>query len=103
MRNRNRNQTVEEKGSRINRRFGILFQCLCSGGQLQSRNEMIPSSESLATYNYSASAYSSQAVEENDKKPDTGSIEESELSLRDSGSLSYEVRFLNPFANFSYE
>lgn len=97
---RNRNQTVEENNSRKNRRFGKLFHCLCGGEQIHRRNEMIPSSVSLGIKDYSASAYSSQAVEENDKKPDTGSIEEAELSLRDSGSLSYEVCFPNPFANF---
>ncbi|XP_071715798.1 protein NPGR2-like isoform X2 [Rutidosis leptorrhynchoides] len=46
---------------------------------------MIPSSESLATNDYS-----SQVVVENGKKPDTGSIEEAELSLRESGSINYE-------------
>ncbi|KAI3678789.1 hypothetical protein L6452_38092 [Arctium lappa] len=51
---------------------------------------MIPSPESLATKDYNASAYSSQATGENHRKPDTGSIEEAELSLRESGSLNYE-------------
>ncbi|KAI3806088.1 hypothetical protein L1987_21980 [Smallanthus sonchifolius] len=46
---------------------------------------MIPSSESLATNDCS-----SQVVDEHDKKPDTGSIEEAELSLRESGSINYE-------------
>ncbi|KAI3749556.1 hypothetical protein L2E82_20170 [Cichorium intybus] len=51
---------------------------------------MIPSSESLGTKDYSISLYSSQVAGENDKKPDTVSIEEAELSLRESGSLNYE-------------
>lgn len=72
-------------------RFRKVMNCLCSGEQLQV-DEMIPSSESLATKDYSASVYSSQAGE---RKPDTGNIEEAESSLRESGSLNYEVPFLS--------
>ncbi|CAA0823945.1 no pollen germination related 2 [Striga hermonthica] len=50
---------------------------------------MVPSSESLATKDYSASVYSSRH-EEAEKKPDTGNIEEAETSLRESGCLNYE-------------
>lgn len=86
-----RNRTRERKSnSRVNRKLGNLLKCMCLSKQSHSTNEMIPSSESLAAKDYSESAYSSQVVGENDKKPDTGSIEEAELSLRDTGSLSYE-------------
>ncbi|CAI9770568.1 unnamed protein product [Fraxinus pennsylvanica] len=64
------------------------MQCLCSGEQLHGE-EMVPSSESLATKDYTHSVYSSQAGEA-ERKPDTGNIEEAESSLRDSGSLNYE-------------
>ncbi|PWA90229.1 Tetratricopeptide-like helical [Artemisia annua] len=95
-----RNLTRERKSNnRVNRKLGNLLKCVCMSKQSHSTNEMIPSSESLATKDYSESlatkdysesAYSSQVVGENDNKPDTGSIEEAELSLRDTGSLSYE-------------
>lgn len=87
-----RNRTRERKSNnRVNRKLGNLLKCVCLSKQSHSTNEMIPSSESLATKDYSESAYSSQVVGEDDKKLDTGSIEEAELSLRDTGSLSYEV------------
>lgn len=94
MRNKNRNQTGERNINRSNRRFGKILQCLCSGDQSRSTNEMNPSSESIATNNCS-----SQVVDEHEKKPDTGSIEEAELSLRESGSINYEVCFSNHFDN----
>nr|XP_043637347.1 protein NPGR2-like isoform X2 [Erigeron canadensis] len=50
---------------------------------------MIPSSEVLATNDY-PSQIASQLVGENNRRPDTGSIEEAELSLRESGSINYE-------------
>ena len=65
------------------------MNCLCSG-ELAKADEMIPSSESLATKDYSTSVYSSQAGEA-ERKPDAGNIEEAESSLRESGSLNYEV------------
>lgn len=51
---------------------------------------MIPSSELVAVEEdyYSSGAYSSG--ENDDKKPDTGNIEEAESSLRENGSLNYE-------------
>ncbi|GFQ08104.1 hypothetical protein PHJA_002954400, partial [Phtheirospermum japonicum] len=52
-------------------------------------DEIIPSSESLATRDYSASGYSSRA-EGTDSKADTSNIEEAESSLRESGYLNYE-------------
>lgn len=51
---------------------------------------MITSSESLAVEGYSSGAYSSQATGENDRRPDTGNIEEAESSLRENGSLNFE-------------
>ncbi|KAK9067531.1 hypothetical protein SSX86_011642 [Deinandra increscens subsp. villosa] len=83
MRNKNRNQNI----SRSTRRFGKILKCLCSGEKSGSTNEMIPSSGSVAT-----NGCSSQIVDEHDKKPkpDAGSIEEAELSLRESGSINYE-------------
>lgn len=53
-------------------------------------DEMIPSSESLATRDHSAGTLSSRAAE-SDKRQDHGNIEEAETSLRESGSLNYEV------------
>ncbi|XP_010262408.1 PREDICTED: tetratricopeptide repeat protein 7A-like [Nelumbo nucifera] len=69
-------------------RLGKIMKCLCSGEQLRA-DEMVPSSESLATRDYSASGYSSKAGE-SEQKPDTGNIEEAESSLRESGCLNYE-------------
>lgn len=93
MRNSNPIPTRERNQNRPNLRFRKVVQCLCSCKRSNSPNEMIPSSESTGTKDYSISLYSSQTVGENDKKPDTVSIEEAELSLRESGSLNYEVRF----------
>ncbi|KAJ9565160.1 hypothetical protein OSB04_001126 [Centaurea solstitialis] len=90
---RNRNQSKGRNSSRLNRKFGNLVPCLCSGEQSRSRSadEMIPSPESLATKDvHSPNAYSSQVSEEDYRKPDAVSIEEAELSLRESGSLNYE-------------
>ncbi|KAL8198130.1 hypothetical protein R6Q57_030102 [Mikania cordata] len=85
MRIKNRNQIRNQNSSRLNRRFGRILKCLCSSEQSGSTNEMIPSSELVATNNCS-----SQVIDEPEKKPDTGSIEEAELSLRESGSINYE-------------
>lgn len=65
------------------------MKCLCSKEQLQA-DDMVPSSESLATRDYSASGYSSRTGEA-ERRPDTGNIEEAESSLRESGCLNYEV------------
>lgn len=51
---------------------------------------MVVSSESLATKDYSASIHSSRAGD-TPRKADTGNIEEAEISLRENGSLNYEV------------
>ncbi|XP_076925544.1 protein NPGR2-like [Bidens hawaiensis] len=81
MRNNNRNH----HNGRSSRRFAKFLGCLCSGERSRTTNEMIPSSESVATNDCS-----SQIIGEPEKKPDTGSIEEAELSLRESGSINYE-------------
>lgn len=66
-----------------------MMKCICSGEQLRV-DEIIPSSESLATRDYSASGFSSRGGEA-DTKVDTSNIEEAESSLRESGYLNYEV------------
>lgn len=78
----------EQKRAHIKVKLRKVMNCLCSG-ELVRADEMIPSSESLATKDYSTSVYSSQAGEA-ERKPDTGNIEEAESSLRESGSLNYE-------------
>lgn len=65
------------------------MKCICSGEQIGA-DEIIHSSESLATRDYSASGYSSRAGE-TDTRADTSNIEEAESSLRESGFLNYEV------------
>ncbi|CDP22236.1 unnamed protein product [Coffea canephora] len=55
------------------------MNCLCSG-ELAKADEMIPSSESLATKDCSTSVYSSQAREA-EMKPDAGNIEEEARAL----------------------
>lgn len=69
-----------------------MMKCICSGEQFRL-DEIIPSSESLATRDYSASAsgFSSRAAGEADTKADASNIEEAESSLRESGFLNYEV------------
>ncbi|KAK4492460.1 hypothetical protein RD792_003269 [Penstemon davidsonii] len=64
------------------------MKCFSSGEQLHE-DKMVPSSESRATKDYSASVHSSRAGE-TERKPDTGNIEEAETSLRESGCLNYE-------------
>lgn len=85
---KNEKSVKERRRAHNSVRLRKVMNCLCSGEQLQA-DEMIPSSESLATKDYSASVYSSQAGE-GERKPDTGNIEEAESSLRESGSLNYE-------------
>ncbi|EEF33550.1 protein NPGR2 [Ricinus communis] len=65
-----------------------MMKCIRSGEQLRV-DEMVASSESLATRDYSASGYSSRAGEV-DTKIDNSNIEEAESSLRESGYLNYE-------------
>ncbi|KAK9146336.1 hypothetical protein Sjap_006239 [Stephania japonica] len=77
-----------ETGFRGRVRKAIKSKCLCSGEELEA-DEMVPSSESLATRDYSASGYSSRPGE-SEQRPDNGNIEEAETSLRESGFLNYE-------------
>ncbi|KAL3648761.1 hypothetical protein CASFOL_005164 [Castilleja foliolosa] len=65
-----------------------MMKCIWSGEQMRV-DEIIPSSESLATRDYSTSGYSSRA-EGTDSKVDTSNIEEAESSLRESDYLNYE-------------
>ncbi|THU69193.1 hypothetical protein C4D60_Mb08t11830 [Musa balbisiana] len=64
------------------------MKCLCSGEQLQV-DEMVRSSESLATKECSAVRYSCQNGE-TEQRVDTGNIEEAESSLREGLCLNYE-------------
>ncbi|RAL42199.1 hypothetical protein DM860_011982 [Cuscuta australis] len=66
-----------------------MMKCLCSGERLGG-DEIIPSSESLATKDYYSASLHSSLAGEHDQKPETGNIEEAESSLRESGSLNYE-------------
>ncbi|XP_077250800.1 protein NPGR2-like [Tasmannia lanceolata] len=81
---------MKGRGMKFKLRFGKIMKCLCSGEQLKA-DEMVPSSESLATRDYSATAsgYSSRTAE-GERRADTGNIEEAESSLRDGGCLNYE-------------
>lgn len=65
-----------------------MMKCVCSGEQWRV-DDTLPSSESLATRDYSASGFSSKTGEV-DSKVDTSNIEEAESSLRESGFLNYE-------------
>ncbi|CAK9162191.1 unnamed protein product [Ilex paraguariensis] len=76
------------KKRRKGRRLGKIMKCLFPGEQPRV-DEMVSSSESLATKDYSASVHSSRAGEI-EQKLDTGNIEEAESSLRESGGLNYE-------------
>lgn len=99
----------------ISKKLGIqarvrrMIKCICSGEQFRV-DEIVSSSESLATRDYSASGYSSRAGEM-DTKVDNSNIEEAESSLRESGYLNYEVGCICVFSfvfllriisNFSY-
>ncbi|KAL3507602.1 hypothetical protein ACH5RR_032984 [Cinchona calisaya] len=79
---------LNRRKSRFSGKLRKMMKCICSGEQLRV-DEIIPSSESLATRDYSASGFSSRAGEA-DTKVDTSNIEEAESSLRESGYLNYE-------------
>uniref|UniRef100_A0A5B7AIR5 Putative tetratricopeptide repeat protein 7A-like n=1 Tax=Davidia involucrata TaxID=16924 RepID=A0A5B7AIR5_DAVIN len=79
---------VNKRKSGVSGKLWKMMKCICSGEQL-GIDEIIPSSESLATRDYSASGYSSRAAE-TETKVDTSNIEEAESSLRESGFLNYE-------------
>lgn len=78
----------------------IMKKCLCSGEMAREEDAMVPSSESLATRDYFSSTASrlSGPDGEVERRPDSGNIEEAESSLRESGSLNYEVGFFFPLA-----
>ncbi|XP_022145897.1 protein NPGR2-like isoform X2 [Momordica charantia] len=69
-------------------KFRKMINCIRSGDQLRV-DEMMHSSDSLATRDYSASGFSSRTGEV-EPKVDNGNIEEAESSLRESGYLNYE-------------
>ncbi|XP_022979359.1 protein NPGR2-like [Cucurbita maxima] len=69
-------------------KFRKMINCIRSGDQLRV-DEMIHSSDSLATRDYSASGFSSRTGEV-EPKVDNVNIEEAESSLRESGYLNYE-------------
>ncbi|XP_031258435.1 protein NPGR2-like isoform X2 [Pistacia vera] len=79
----------------FNKKFGVqsrlrkMIKCICSGDRQLRVDELVSSSESLATRDYSASGYSSRPGEM-DSKVDNSNIEEAESSLRESGYLNYE-------------
>ncbi|KAL5781651.1 hypothetical protein ACOSP7_006680 [Xanthoceras sorbifolium] len=79
---------IDKQKLDIQARFRKMIKCICSGEQLRV-DELIASSESLATRDYSASGYSSRAGEM-DSKLENSNIEEAESSLRESGYLNYE-------------
>ncbi|TXG72384.1 hypothetical protein EZV62_000963 [Acer yangbiense] len=79
---------IDKQKIGVQARFRKMIKCICSGEQLRA-DELIASSESLATRDYSASGYSSRAGEM-DTKLDNSNIEEAESSLRESGYLNYE-------------
>jgi hypothetical protein len=87
-----KNRVGKQRRGEIRRNLGKIMKCMCSGEQSGAVDEMVPSSESLATKDYSETAIFSEA-REFEKKLDTGNIEEAESSLRESGCLNYEVGF----------
>ncbi|KZV34011.1 hypothetical protein F511_02784 [Dorcoceras hygrometricum] len=79
---------LHKRKSSLSLKFRKMMKCICSGEQLRG-DEIIPSSESLATRDFSASGYSSRPGDV-DTKVDSSNIEEAESSLRESGFLNYE-------------
>lgn len=74
--------------SRLRQRLRkIRMKCLCSGEQMRLIEEEDKRSE------LGVSSALSAAESETAKKLDNGNIEEAELSLRETSSLNYEVRF----------
>lgn len=80
---------IDQRIIRLKGSVRKMMKCICSGEQLNVE-DLIPSPDSLATRDYSASGYSSRTGE-NDTKIDTSNIEEAESSLRESNFLNYEV------------
>lgn len=73
----------------IRGRLRKMLKCMRSGEQFRVE-DVVHSSDSLATRDYSASGYSSRTGEV-ETKVDNSNIEEAESSLRESGYLNYEV------------
>lgn len=92
-----RNKTSQQNSSGGSKQsLGKIMNCICSAEQLQAADDIRPSSESLATRDYMVSAsHSSRTGDVNKQPPDTRNIEEAESTLRESGSLNYEVGFLS--------
>ena len=85
-----KSRVTRVKRSEFKRRFGKILKCLCSGDQLRTADKkMVPTFESLTIEDFGNEIMS--RAREIAKQPDTGNIEEAELSLRESGSLNYEV------------
>lgn len=84
-------------GSRVRNRKRLqkIMKCLCPGGPVKGADEMVPSSESLATKDYYSSTTSGLSGQDGqvERRPDSGNIDEAESSLRESGILNYEVVF----------
>jgi hypothetical protein len=90
---RSKNRVRKQRRGEIRGKLGKIMKCICSGEKSGAVDEMVPSSESLATKDYLETASSSNKSGEFEKKLDTGNIEEAESSLRESGCLNYEVGF----------
>lgn len=84
-----KNRVSKGRRGELRGSFRKIMNCLCSGEQLRAADRMVPSSESVAIEDCGSEIFS--RVGEIAKKPDTGNIEEAELSLRESGCLNYEV------------
>ncbi|KAF9608163.1 hypothetical protein IFM89_007549 [Coptis chinensis] len=80
-----RRMESEKRMRRGRNRLMKVMKCLCSAEELQVDDMDPPSSESLATRDYSSSR-----AGESEHRPDNGNIEEAESSLRESGCLNYE-------------
>lgn len=71
-----------------------MMKCIFIGKRIRV-DDVVDSSESLATRDYSIGGFSSQTgTGDNDVKTPTSNIEEAESSLRESGYLNYEVSLL---------
>jgi tetratricopeptide (TPR) repeat protein len=83
-----KSRVTRVKRGEFKKGFGNFLKCLCSGDQLRTEDKMVPSFESLSIEDYGNEIIS--RAREIAKQPDTGNIEEAELSLRKNGVLNYE-------------
>ncbi|KAK9931216.1 hypothetical protein M0R45_018503 [Rubus argutus] len=81
-------QWMNKRTFSIRGRLRKMLKCMRSGEQFRVE-DVVHSSDSLATRDYSASGYSSRTGEV-ETKVDNSNIEEAESSLRESGYLNYE-------------